>query len=605
MKITYLSGNNDDATFITVSGNNYTVHDGNYREITITDGAIIGASVPSGYAGRASFNNDEICLCTRQYRAPQFYLFGLKNKKAKNPSFFQKGACSLKVIYPVNISNLNNPEDIITLQALQGIIAQNSQNQLFLYNTQDSYYVPTEKDRDEGLNTADEFWLNYITNDNNGPKFSVKPAITLEDAIREFKDYIKGYSIYRLNDSNSMNLAASYTGLTGYIPLTQEQYNEYNSLLTSLGITDTITIDGNTGNFFNKYKNDLDQNMVFELNPTTSGNMPRDYAAMNKALVCYSSSSNDMKNILEKFSSPIAVFGWNQLGESDEKVFISTVSNAGDFVVPCDWGQNLSILSSSGSAQIKANQSPMPQITYDENKKYVTFLVSDGDNLQLWLNTANDARWWGNNYRTTKDIPVGWTIPPAMYYLTPDIWNYYMQTAVKDGKGDDEFIAGPSGIGYTFGGVANNNTAFNAQLNYFNTYMQNSGISVATLYGNKDWDNTAYLEGVIDLSNIKGGFYFDMNQWPPVAKGTEVKFFNNKPIMYANAYLTDTNSVNWNNDFVAVYVLKNISGTGSGSGVFIMDDIQKAVEGMPPNFIVVSPSQMVSILSQAHQAGKI
>lgn len=77
MQLAYLSGNNDDANF-NVDGIWYTLHDGGYLEVAIADGTTISASVPSGDAGHASFNNNEICLCTRQYEAPQFYLFRQK-----------------------------------------------------------------------------------------------------------------------------------------------------------------------------------------------------------------------------------------------------------------------------------------------------------------------------------------------------------------------------------------------------------------------------------------------------------------------------------------------------------------------------------------------
>jgi putative glycoside hydrolase with GxGYxYP motif len=73
-------------------------------------------------------------------------------------------------------------------------------------------------------------------------------------------------------------------------------------------------------------------------------------------------------------------------------------------------------------------------------KAYVSFTISDGDNLQY--DQHRMVRLWQDPARGT--IPIGWTISPALLRVTPVLAGYYTRTATPN----DELIAGPSGAGY-------------------------------------------------------------------------------------------------------------------------------------------------------------
>ena len=77
-----------------------------------------------------------------------------------------------------------------------------------------------------------------------------------------------------------------------------------------------------------------------------------------------------------------------------------------------------------------------------KNKVYVSFTMSDGDNLQYCqhrlLNLWND--------RARGSVPIGWTLSPALLQTAPVMADYYLRTATAN----DEFIAGPSGAAYLF-----------------------------------------------------------------------------------------------------------------------------------------------------------
>jgi hypothetical protein len=75
-------------------------------------------------------------------------------------------------------------------------------------------------------------------------------------------------------------------------------------------------------------------------------------------------------------------------------------------------------------------------------KAYVSFTISDGDNLQYDQHRMTGL--WRDPVRGS--IPIGWTISPSLVQTAPSLAAYYMNTA----SANDELIAGPSGAGYMF-----------------------------------------------------------------------------------------------------------------------------------------------------------
>src|SRR5260370_7068059 len=73
-------------------------------------------------------------------------------------------------------------------------------------------------------------------------------------------------------------------------------------------------------------------------------------------------------------------------------------------------------------------------------KTYVSFTMSDGDNLQY--NQHRMAQLWQDPVRGT--IPIGWTISPTLIRVAPPLAAYYTPTATPNA----ELVAAPSGAGY-------------------------------------------------------------------------------------------------------------------------------------------------------------
>jgi hypothetical protein len=71
---------------------------------------------------------------------------------------------------------------------------------------------------------------------------------------------------------------------------------------------------------------------------------------------------------------------------------------------------------------------------------YLSFTISDGDNLQYCQHRL--LHLWRDPAR--GQIPIGWTIAPALQQVMPPLAAYYRRTA----SANDELIAGPSGAAY-------------------------------------------------------------------------------------------------------------------------------------------------------------
>jgi hypothetical protein len=157
-----------------------------------------------------------------------------------------------------------------------------------------------------------------------------------------------------------------------------------------------------------------------------------------------------MKSIFSAFPAGTIHLGWFV----DEPHGVSLTSEAAMPVLASDFFENLEVWSSvqnvqgvQGVGMSRAGASPAPtfhvgSVDAGVVKAYVSFTISDGDNLQY--DQHRMARLWEDPVRGT--MPIGWTISPALVRVAPSLAAYYINTA----SANDELIAGPSGAGYMF-----------------------------------------------------------------------------------------------------------------------------------------------------------
>jgi hypothetical protein len=160
---------------------------------------------------------------------------------------------------------------------------------------------------------------------------------------------------------------------------------------------------------------------------------------------------NLLKQILSKYPPEIQVLGWadasyatqpDQNNVTVENALVTLLSENNDFLLPADFANNLSF-HGLFQAPTKLTQEEKNG-TYEEGKKYVCFIVSDGDNLQYDLNHMR-TKLWKNAKR--GNYPLGWTLAPTLGNYAPFIAWYYYDSASKSNF-NDTFLTGPSGYSY-------------------------------------------------------------------------------------------------------------------------------------------------------------
>ncbi len=146
-----------------------------------------------------------------------------------------------------------------------------------------------------------------------------------------------------------------------------------------------------------------------------------------------------MQQIMQSYAPNNAGhFGWF----IQEGSGVSITSRAAMPVFASDFYSNLEVWGSLHNIQpaLPSIQQAIP--TPDPGKVYVSFTMSEGDNLQ-YIQERMLQLWQDPNRGT---IPIGWPIPAVLLEAAPTLLDYYVRTATAA----DEFLAAPSGVGYMY-----------------------------------------------------------------------------------------------------------------------------------------------------------
>lgn len=159
-----------------------------------------------------------------------------------------------------------------------------------------------------------------------------------------------------------------------------------------------------TQDAWNEYKDKVNKKGLVVM-PVQTGEL-RDFAIKNKFFVINlnkvqgnpskGQNAELFKEILSTLEPNSPVFGWEQgVGED---VFVEQVSNYGHMMVPYDWVFNTTLTSynyKSRQKSILAKVSNPQFIDFNSpEKKYVTFYLSDGDNVQWMMNNFDSESFY-------------------------------------------------------------------------------------------------------------------------------------------------------------------------------------------------------------------
>lgn len=207
----------------------------------------------------------------------------------------------------------------------------------------------------------------------------------------------------------------------------------------------------------------------------------RDYAIAVGASVFYLDPKAYMDSeLLHKFlirmqpGKSVCMGWWIQENEG-----VLYAAKYGIATLATDYSQNLTVYAGMNKGQTitKQKTAKAPKL---ENKVYVSYIISDGDNLQYMEGFMLGM--WGQSER--GEVPVTWTMTPALADVEKPLLNYYNKTKTEN----DCFVDGPSAYGYIYPKYWANSTlpgvrdAFPDYLKLSDNYMKRLGWRVITVW---------------------------------------------------------------------------------------------------------------------------
>lgn len=264
--------------------------------------------------------------------------------------------------------------------------------------------------------------------------------------VKKYASCFEGIVLYNENVPATLNVATSIAGAENCIIANSQNVD---ALKRTIGV-DEVKVDlsrienkRSAYNYlYNNYyaKGKLNKRLLVGLNPSEHTPVLRDLAIALKSAVLWLDPKKDAEvKILDKFydkATPGVTYHMGWWTEEDPGVTYGT--KKGVATIPSDWFTNMTVYMGQ-SKDIDIPKTPdKPKL---ENKVYIAFALSDGDNLQY---VQNHMRNMWDQARKRADVPISWTCTAALYYAAPQMLNYYYKTAVND-----MLISGPSGFGYT------------------------------------------------------------------------------------------------------------------------------------------------------------
>ena len=337
---------------------------------------------------------------------------------------FPASAQTQDLIY---LNNNNSDAELYLFSSLKGLV-NHKQPRIFSYEGDASA---------EGAYT----WLNSL-----GIKYNnISSNSGTWNLLTKYRSEISGLIVYDKEQIHTVNLAArlakDYNALIAspdlLTRLKSDPYN-FRILLDLRGqFTNSLQI---YQHIFDNYWEKTDKHVLIGLGPKHHKSSLREYAiALGAAVIWLDPKIYAESVLLNKFLESMPA-GANYMGWwPEEQPGVDRVSNYGIATIASDYCTNLTF--HSGMPRL-IEPHPMPAKPNLENKIYVAFIISDGDNLQYVEHRMR--RFWNDPNRGS--VPIGWTVSPAMVDAMPGALNYYHQSATVN----DNLICGPSGYGYTY-----------------------------------------------------------------------------------------------------------------------------------------------------------
>jgi hypothetical protein len=212
------------------------------------------------------------------------------------------------------------------------------------------------------------------------------------------------------------------------------------------------------------------------------------------------------------------IFGWHS-ERDDELTFMLQISMNGMRLAPTFMAGNYSFHSRLPAPAAFKQQYIDPQQMKLEDKVYLTFTLSDGDQFTL-MNTGELGNW---RRPERGKVPLNWEMQPLLAEIAPALLGYYYSSLSQA----DLLVAGPSGAGYIIPPLAANLPAYMAEsarycdladVRVTTSYIADPPLRVVRDHGRAPGNFLGYLSGYFHLGRtpmyLAQGRAFVANVWP-------------------------------------------------------------------------------------------
>jgi hypothetical protein len=306
----------------------------------------------------------------------------------------------------------------------------------------------------------DLFWLGEALDHVPSKTSTLTGEAILFDLLKTYRERIEGYVIYNPKCIDSVNIATMIGSQRNGFVVSPTMADILLKNESDLPVIDDMR-DYNWASRSQVYRwalenlfADATPGLIAGLNPKTAMGI-RPYLAATKAFIYWLNPVDILPRVFQGWRSERSVLksilracplgtihlGWFQ----QEGSGVTLTSSNAIPVVASDYFSNLETWSGVAREQVS------PALTYQntqniqiapQRKVYVSFTMSEGDNLQYIQERMLHI--WRDAQRGT--IPIGWPMAVILEQAAPAMWNYYVGTA----SANDEFIAGPSGLAYSY-----------------------------------------------------------------------------------------------------------------------------------------------------------
>jgi len=505
------------------------------------------------------------------------------------------------MIYTFDVAGVNG-EDCTLLTTLQGLVNRDKPELYVVSSTGPSTY-------------HDDFkWIKWLKE--NG-------YVNDYTSIDNFKDVLEKWNINEVilidpelpASVNVATMMAAFEGIPVAYPGTVERFG----LNVKIDLTGRFQTNIEAYQWaFDEYWDRMNHSVVAWYTPQASHQHLRDYLVAHKIFTFWvtgegegtpeNSNTKAESEFIRKLMAekmpvciPVLGFPYTENGGIDEVEGVQIISRSGKYLVCSDWMPNQSVWSGLEAKKKQYKQLPARSVELEDDKVYVTLLMSDGDNMNTWFS------WFPEYWESPQHgrIPMAWAMGPALLDMRGPLVDYYYDGLTPA----DSIGCALTGIGYVLP------VAFAADFkeehrdkiwkDYLRTtdeYMQKFDMNWLHSHRTariKDmpYDDMAELSAVKSIfSDYWGWLSYDKTHYlvgdVPVFHALQVS----NPFMGSNYILR--------NDPINIILKHTPQERPLFMHIFLENwnwkfpAVEKLVDGLPEDFVVVRPDEMTALYEQ-------